>query len=236
MHIARKAAPLTLGLVIPSSLLSILVLISFVLPADSGERISLSITLLLTVTLFQQLTSAMIPRSQIPKLSKYFFALLIILMLALIANAIVINLHFGTGRKMPTFIQKVVLGVFGYIFCVHQGKEKLQETKKMPGQAKNLALDLNENNTNISPVDAKINPDVFIEFAKSNGKDLKESRINQNGDTRNNPAIEQDFNKKELNEQERPSSAWPDACIILDRLFLALFSIMFCVTIIWHVA
>ena len=124
VHIKRQATPLTLGLVVPSSLLSILVLISFVLPADSGERISLCITLLLTVTLFQQLTSEMIPRSQIPNLSWYHFVLLIVLMLALIANAIVINLYFGTDREMPSLFKKIVLGFFGSMLYSSQ-KEKL---------------------------------------------------------------------------------------------------------------
>ena len=164
VHIKRRPAPLTLGLVIPSSLLSILVLISFVLPADSGERISLSITLLLTVTLFQQLTSSMIPRSQIPKLSKYFFVLLIILMLALIANALVINLHFENGRKKPKIVQKVVLSALGYLSCIYKEEEDIEEGEKLSGPVKNLALELNENDPEFNQGDAKSEPTVFTRY------------------------------------------------------------------------
>ena len=108
IHLSRNHEPLTIGLVIPSALLSALVLLSFMLPVDCGERISLCMTILLTVMLFQQLTSEMVPRSQLPYLSQYFFILLIILVLTLVANALIINLHFSREhRRIPWVVKKL---------------------------------------------------------------------------------------------------------------------------------
>ena len=234
VYITRNAAPLTLGLVIPSSLLSILVLISFVLPADSGERISLCITLLLTVTLFQQLTSEMIPRSQIPKLSMYLFVLLVILMLALIANAFVINIHFRGTRKMSSITMKILLGALGYLFCFRRDKDDISKEKNELDLIHNLVFELNENMDRVSnPI---YEPPEFYKSQNRSTTDVKVRNINTENKTdvefpeRNYLTTEK---CKTCNEKDKLQSNWIDACIILDRLFLTLFTIIFIVTIIW---
>ena len=105
----RNHTPLTIGLVIPSAILSALVLLSFLLPVDCGERISLCMTILLTVMLFQQLTSEMVPRSQLPYISQYFFIIFIVQVLALVANVIIINLHLhGCNQRVPSIVKKLL--------------------------------------------------------------------------------------------------------------------------------
>lgn len=49
------------NLVVPCSLIAVMVLLSFILPPESGERISLGITVLMAMAIFQELTSEKLP-------------------------------------------------------------------------------------------------------------------------------------------------------------------------------
>ena len=59
------------NLVVPCSLIGSMVLLSFVLPPESGERIGLGITVLMAMAIFQELTSNKLPvDSNIPLLGE----------------------------------------------------------------------------------------------------------------------------------------------------------------------
>ena len=49
------------NLVVPCSLIAMMVLLSFILPPESGERIGLGITVLMAMAIFQELTSNKLP-------------------------------------------------------------------------------------------------------------------------------------------------------------------------------
>ena len=49
------------NLVVPCSLIGLMVLLSFVLPPESGERVGLGITVLMAMAIFQELTSNKLP-------------------------------------------------------------------------------------------------------------------------------------------------------------------------------
>ena len=59
------------NLVVPCSLIGFMVLLSFVLPPESGERVGLGITVLMAMAIFQELTSNKLPvDSNIPLLGE----------------------------------------------------------------------------------------------------------------------------------------------------------------------
>ena len=64
IYIARKPHYFFYTLILPCILLSLLMLLAFLLPPESGEKVSLQITLLLSFSIFQVvLTSNMPPTS-----------------------------------------------------------------------------------------------------------------------------------------------------------------------------
>lgn len=67
LDLAREAAFFTTQIVMPSVFLSILMLISFWLHPDSGEKISLTVTNLLALILFQQLVAQFMPPTGEPR-------------------------------------------------------------------------------------------------------------------------------------------------------------------------
>lgn len=62
------------NLVVPCSLIALMVLLSFILPPESGERIGLGITVLMAMAIFQELTSNKLPADSeyIPLLGNVF--------------------------------------------------------------------------------------------------------------------------------------------------------------------
>lgn len=61
VHLRRRYYYYLVNLVVPCSLIAVMVLLSFVLPPESGERVSLGITVLMAMAIFQELTSEKLP-------------------------------------------------------------------------------------------------------------------------------------------------------------------------------
>lgn len=61
VHLRRRYYYYLVNLVVPCSLIAVMVLLSFVLPPEAGERISLGITVLMAMAIFQELTSEKLP-------------------------------------------------------------------------------------------------------------------------------------------------------------------------------
>ena len=70
-------------------------ILGFSLPPDSGEKIGLEITTLLSIIMFSQIITGIIPESSlsIPKIGLYFASVMIISALSIIANVIVLIFH-----------------------------------------------------------------------------------------------------------------------------------------------
>ena len=61
--IERRSLFYTLNLILPVFLITFLAVMTFILPSQSGERMGVSLTLMLTVTVFMLLIAEMIPES-----------------------------------------------------------------------------------------------------------------------------------------------------------------------------
>ncbi|KAK6976636.1 neuronal acetylcholine receptor subunit beta-4, partial [Biomphalaria glabrata] len=90
----RRPTFLLINLVLPVVFLSFLNLLVFIIPADSGEKISYGITVLLALSMFLSIVSNLLPRSGegIPKLTIYLFLLLVISMLTVIDSIMIVYL------------------------------------------------------------------------------------------------------------------------------------------------
>ena len=86
-----------------------MIFLGFVLPPESGERIGLSITVLLAMTVFQQLTSELMPSYGFPLLGQYYFATMIEIGASLTVTTFILNFYHRSTRRMPAFLRKVIL-------------------------------------------------------------------------------------------------------------------------------
>lgn len=72
IHIRRRTLYFIFNLVFPCILISMMSILGFCLPPDSGEKIGLEITTLLSIMFFLQLLTTIVPESSIsiPKIGK----------------------------------------------------------------------------------------------------------------------------------------------------------------------
>ncbi|XP_076864250.1 cholinergic receptor, nicotinic, alpha 11 isoform X2 [Brachyhypopomus gauderio] len=111
--IRRRTLYYALNLLIPCMLLSSMTLLIFLLPADSGEKISLGITVLLSLTVFMLLVAEIMPATSdsIPLIGQYFASIMIIVGMSVIATVVVLQYHHHdpNGGNMPKWVQLVLL-------------------------------------------------------------------------------------------------------------------------------
>ncbi|KAM8894982.1 neuronal acetylcholine receptor subunit alpha-7a [Spinachia spinachia] len=102
-----------LNLLIPCVLISTLALVVFLLPADCGEKISLGITVLLSLTVLMLLVAEIIPATSdsVPVLAQYFATTMVIVSLSIIATVLVLQYHHHDpdGGKMPKWTRVILL-------------------------------------------------------------------------------------------------------------------------------
>lgn len=75
LHLKRRASFYIFNLLIPCMMISFLAPLGFYLPADSGEKVSLGVTVLLALTVFQLLVAESMPPSEsVPLIGERRFA------------------------------------------------------------------------------------------------------------------------------------------------------------------
>merc|ERR1712079_866704 len=89
----RKTLFYTVNLIIPCVGISFLTVLVFYLPSDSGEKVSLSISILLSLTVFFLLLSEIIPPTSIsvPLLGKYLLFTMILDTFSVVVTIGVLN-------------------------------------------------------------------------------------------------------------------------------------------------
>ncbi|KAK2834754.1 hypothetical protein Q7C36_015455 [Tachysurus vachellii] len=109
----RRTLYYGLNLLVPCVIISTLALLVFLLPADSGEKISLGITVLLSLTVFMLLVAEIMPATSdsVPLIAQYFATTMVIVGLSVIATVLVLQYHYHDpdGGKMPKWTRVVLL-------------------------------------------------------------------------------------------------------------------------------
>ncbi|XP_022105188.1 neuronal acetylcholine receptor subunit alpha-7-like [Acanthaster planci] len=96
LHIRRRSLYYFVNVLIPCVLISMLTVLSFSLPPDSGEKLSFGVTILLSLTVFMMIVASAMPETSfvIPLIAKYFTCVLVLVALSVVCTVISLNLHF----------------------------------------------------------------------------------------------------------------------------------------------
>merc|ERR1712241_837665 len=109
----RKTLFYTVNLIIPCVGISFLSVLVFYLPSDSGEKVSLSISILLSLTVFFLLLAEIIPPTSmsVPLLGKYLLFTMILVTFSVVVTIGVLNVNFRTPatHKMAPWVRKVFI-------------------------------------------------------------------------------------------------------------------------------
>lgn len=107
---SRKSDPYTINIIFPMVAIAFLHITVFFLPADSGERIGFSTTIILSITVYQTIVSDSLPNSTLPSLAYILYKLFADFLISIIVHTlVVVSLSFylrDDGNPVPEFLAK----------------------------------------------------------------------------------------------------------------------------------
>ncbi|XP_008403851.1 neuronal acetylcholine receptor subunit alpha-3 isoform X2 [Poecilia reticulata] len=115
LYIRRLPLFYTINMIIPCLLISFLTVLVFYLPSDCGEKVTLCISVLLSLTVFLLVITETIPSTSlvIPLIGEYLLFTMIFVTLSIVITVFVLNVHYRTPKThtMPCWVRHVFLGL-----------------------------------------------------------------------------------------------------------------------------
>lgn len=98
--IRRKTLFYTVNLILPTVLISFLCVLVFYLPAEAGEKVTLGISILLSLVVFLLLVSKILPPTSLvlPLIAKYLLFTFIMNTVSILVTVVIINWNFRGPR------------------------------------------------------------------------------------------------------------------------------------------
>ncbi|KAM9498620.1 neuronal acetylcholine receptor subunit alpha-10-like isoform 1-T1 [Salvelinus alpinus] len=123
LHLKRRASFYIFNLLIPCMMISFLAPLGFYLPADSGEKVSLGVTVLLALTVFQLLVAESMPPSEnVPLIGKYYIATMTMITASTALTIFIMNIHHcgPEARPVPEWARRFILHYLARICFVFE--------------------------------------------------------------------------------------------------------------------
>uniref|UniRef100_A0A2K6BH96 Cholinergic receptor nicotinic beta 3 subunit n=1 Tax=Macaca nemestrina TaxID=9545 RepID=A0A2K6BH96_MACNE len=129
----------TLFLIIPCLGLSFLTVLVFYLPSDEGEKLSLSTSVLVSLTVFLLVIEEIIPSSSkvIPLIGEYLLFIMIFVTLSIIVTVFVINVHHrssSTYHPMAPWVKRFFLQKLPKLLCMKDHVDRYSFPEKEESQ------------------------------------------------------------------------------------------------------
>lgn len=219
LRIRRRTMYYVSNLIIPCGVIAALAFLSFYLPADSGERISLVITVLLAMTVYMLMVSNTMPPTSevIPLIGKYYLAVMIEIALCLVATCITIKWHHN-ATPIPRWMHAIFVKFLGRILCV--GGAKVAKSFLDVSSSK-VSYNLNDNPRALT----QISGCEMVNHSDPSSVQLREIMNNPSSPME---SIHKDItvisSKVEMEQTEEGIRRdWQIAGEVLDRLFFIIF-------------
>ncbi|XP_059080774.1 neuronal acetylcholine receptor subunit alpha-7-like isoform X2 [Tigriopus californicus] len=147
IKIRRRTLYYFFNLIVPCVLIASMAVLGFTLPPDSGEKLSLGVTVLLSLTVFQQNVSEAMPITslQVPLLGTYFNCIMFMVASSVVTTIMILNYHhrLADTHEMPNWVRCVFLQWIPWMLRMGRPGEKITR-KTIMMQNKMKELDLKE--------------------------------------------------------------------------------------------
>lgn len=144
VHVKRRTLYYGFNIIIPCVLISLMSLLLFMLPPDSGEKISLGVTILLSLMVFLLLVAETVPPTSdaVPLIGIYFCCIMIMCSLSVMFTVIVLNFHYRGPEtyRMPDWIRRYINGWLAW--CLHMKRPGRDMKEFRKGSSSSLTSSL----------------------------------------------------------------------------------------------
>ncbi|NXA53101.1 ACHA7 protein, partial [Nothocercus julius] len=241
----RRTLYYGLNLLIPCVLISALALLVFLLPADSGEKISLGITVLLSLTVFMLLVAEIMPATSdsVPLIAQYFASIMVIVGLSVVVTVLVLQFHHHDPQagKMPRWVRVILLNWCAWFLRMKKPGESIKPLSCKHGLGKRPPS-AHSAETRLLPGQHSSNGSVLCSYPGTESPRGRDAGRSLPEDTRCAPKrdvadalpvmlkileevqfIAMRFRKQD--EGEEICSEWKFAAAVIDRLCLVAFTL-----------
>ncbi|PIO70825.1 Cation transporter family protein [Teladorsagia circumcincta] len=195
IHLRRKTLFYTVNLIFPSVGISFLTALVFYLPSDGGEKISLCISILISLTVFFLLLVEIIPSTSlvIPLIGKYLLFTMVLVTLSVVVTVVTLNVHYRspTTHNMPECVRRFFIEILPKYLLMkrpprpHHHKKEPRTTFSTPQSNSQFASGMSEHNlgllspttfrtSDVSPVRSAVESVAYIADHLKNEEDDKQ--------------------------------------------------------------
>ncbi|KAM8768588.1 neuronal acetylcholine receptor subunit alpha-10a isoform 2-T3 [Acanthopagrus schlegelii] len=149
LKLKRRASFYVFNLLIPCVMISFLAPLGFYLPADSGEKVSLGVTVMLALTVFQLLVAEIMPPSEnVPLIGKYYIATMTMITASTALTIFIMNIHHcgPDAKPVPKWAKQLILQHMARMCFVYEVGENCmspQAEKQEPPPVKSTNCTMN---------------------------------------------------------------------------------------------
>ncbi|XP_055388212.1 acetylcholine receptor subunit alpha-type acr-16 isoform X2 [Condylostylus longicornis] len=145
IQIRRRTLYYFFNLIVPCVLISSMALLGFTLPPDSGEKLTLGVTILLSLTVFLNLVAESMPTTSdaVPLIGTYFNCIMFMVASSVVLTVVVLNYHHRTAdiHEMPPWIKSVFLQWLPWMLRMNRpGRKITRKTILLSNRMKELEL------------------------------------------------------------------------------------------------
>jgi len=146
IKLRRRTLYYFFNLIVPCVLIASMAVLGFTLPPDSGEKLSLGVTILLSLTIFLNTVSSIIPiTSDSPLIGTYFNCIMFMVASSVVTTIMILNYHhrLADTHEMPNWVRLLFLQWIPWMLRMSRPGEKITR-KTIMMQNKMKELDIKE--------------------------------------------------------------------------------------------
>lgn len=230
IYLKRKPTFYVVTIIFPCFVITSLTFMGFVLPPISGEKISLQMTVLLSLTVFLFLVQDKLPSDSdhFPYLAIYFAFSMLLVCLSSIMSGIVMHVHYKSPEryKMHPILRSLFLDKLRKLVCVSSVKttctsQVIIKQGRFMHAVKSIEKHLLRHNSQSKARHSDSNNTIKSDdhVISSNGNIAKESHGNI-------PVDVEDIEFKDQEDICEDPNEWELLAFILDRLFMGIYVLL----------
>ncbi|KAL6730275.1 hypothetical protein Aduo_001258 [Ancylostoma duodenale] len=232
IHLRRKTLFYTVNLIFPSVGISFLTALVFYLPSDGGEKISLCISILISLTVFFLLLVEIIPSTSlvIPLIGKYLLFTMVLVTLSVVVTVVTLNVHYRspTTHNMPECVRHFFIEVLPKYLLMkrppqpgNKQKKDSRTTFSTPHGNSQFASALADQNLDL------LSPTFRTSFATGSAEETSYSSFQREISPVRSAVESVAYIADHLKNEEDDKQViedWKYVSVVMDRVFLLLFT------------